>query len=116
MPPDPTSPNFVQIAVEVWRLGQRLDQSPLSRERLDDSFRRLSTALADVGVRFEDPSGQAFVEGTNAEVVGTGARETEADRDELVVTQVLRPAVFVNNVCVIPPQIVVGSRGSDGNI
>ena len=31
-----------QVAVEVWRLGQRLEAAELSRERLDDSFRRLT--------------------------------------------------------------------------
>ena len=45
------------FAVEVWRLGRRLAVADLSRERLNDSLRRLTAALEDAG---KTPAGLAL--------------------------------------------------------
>ena len=105
---------IAQLAIEVWRLGLRLDQSEISPERLTDSLRRLTSALDRAGVRFHDPVGERYFEGMNAEVIGLGDR-TDSGLDSLAITQVLRPAVFVNGVCLIAPQIVVG-QGQIGEV
>ena len=63
---------LAQVAVEVWRLGQRLDAPEPSRERLDDSLRRLVNALEEAGIRYSDPIGQPYTAGMNAEVIASG--------------------------------------------
>lgn len=98
--------HLAQVAVEVWRLGQRLEAADLSRERLGDSLRRLTEALAQAGIRYSDPTGSAYTEGMNAEVIAGDAVGGAAEG--LPIVQVLRPAVFVDDVCVVAPQIVVG--------
>ena len=103
---------LAQLGVEVWRLGQRLGGGELSHERLEDSFRRLIQALGKAGVRIDDPNGLVYVEGMNAEVIGGGEAGSGSPPEALVIAQVLRPAVFVNDVCMIPPQVVIGARGS----
>ena len=111
---------LAQVAIEVWRLEQRLDVTELSRDRLQDSVRRLTAALSDAGVRFLDPTGHSYTDGMNAEVVAMDADDASAEpptppsaeaadaTNAMIIKQVLRPSIFVDDVCVVAPQIVVG--------
>lgn len=103
---------LAQVAVEVWRLGQRLDAPEPSRERLDDSLRRLVNALEEAGIRYSDPIGQPYTAGMNAEVIAS--QNAPASVGPLAITQVLRPAVFIDEVLTVAPQIVIGDPQQDG--
>jgi len=113
--PDPTAGSPAALAalgVEVWRLGRRIEGAAEQGDRFKDSHSRLVRALEDAGVRIDDPFGREFVEGTTADIIDmpTGINPSE---DTLVVTNVLRPAVYVAGKCVVPPQIVVERQKSE---
>jgi hypothetical protein len=94
------------IAVEVWRLGRRIAQDAEPRPRVVDSHARLLRALEDAGARIDDPINERFVEGTNAEIIDmpTGV---DTLRDALIISDVVRPAVYVHERCVVTPQIML---------
>ncbi len=99
---------LAKIAVEVWRLGRRLDRVEHLPAGVRQAHERLRRLLDDGGVEIRDPYGERFFEGSNAEVIdGPGAGTVEPER--LLVTDVLRPGVFINGTCVIAPQVVLGS-------
>ena len=110
---------LAQLAIEVWRLEQRVEVTEPSRDRLQDSVRRLTAALQDVGVRFIDPTGHSYTDGMNAEIVAVEATDASSEPTTvsaettdattlMIIKQVLRPTIFVDDVCVVAPQIVVG--------
>ncbi len=109
----PASPAaLAALGVEVWRLGRRIESASEQGDRFKESHSRLVRGLEDAGVRIDDPLGREFVEGTTADIIDmpTGVNPGE---DTLVVTNVLRPAVFVAGKCVISPQIVVERQESE---
>lgn len=103
---DPSSLLLGRLAVEIWRLGRRIDALPEPQERITDSYKRLVAALEDGSVRIDDPIGQRFIEGTNAEVIDL-PKGSDPARDVLIVSDVLRPAVFVAGEAIIIPQVVL---------
>jgi hypothetical protein len=94
------------IAVEVWRLGRRIAQDAQPHPRVVDSHARLLRALEDAGARIDDPIHERFVEGTNAEIIDmpTGV---DTLRDALIISDVVRPAIYVHERCVVTPQIML---------
>ena len=94
------------IAVEVWRLGRRIAQDAQPHPRVVDSHARLLRALEDAGARIEDPINARFVEGTNAEIIAMPPG-VDALLDALVISDVVRPAVYVRERCVVAPQIIL---------
>jgi hypothetical protein len=103
---EPSSLLFGRLAAEVWRLGRRIDAQPETHERIVDSYKRLVAALEDGGVRIDDPIGRRFVDGTNAEIIDL-PNGSDPARDVLIVSDVLRPAVFVAGEAVIIPQVLL---------
>ncbi len=94
------------LAVEVWRLGRRLESAPDANERLLDSHRRLSDELVALSVRIDDPIGRKYIDGLNAEVLDMPLNYDPATGG-LVISDVLRPAVFLQEVCIVVPQIML---------
>lgn len=95
------------LAIEVWRLGRRISAAPGTSERIADSHARLVRACEDAGIRVDDPLGRQFIDGTHAEIIDMpdGA---DLVTDRIVVTDVLRPAVYVDGACVVMPQVILG--------
>ena len=102
------------VAVEVWRLGRRLEKSEGLPESVRNAYERMTRLLEDGGIEIRDPYGGRFIEGSNAEVIGSPQTETVTE-GELIVTDVLRPGIFVGGVCEIAPQVVLGASQDDGN-
>lgn len=103
------------LAIEVWRLGRRILAAPGTSERIVDSHARLVRLVEDGGIRVDDPLGRRFVEGTHAEIIDMpdGA---DPVTESIVVTEVLRPAVYVDDICVVIPQIILGrTEQKEGN-
>jgi hypothetical protein len=102
-------PASAPIAIEVWRLGRRLAQDASAGERLHDSYRRLLAEIERVGLALDDPLGRPYVAGMAAEIVDMpdGAA---LEPDSLVVSDVLRPAVFFAGRCVVQPQIILSRK------
>lgn len=107
------------VAVEVWRLGRRIAQEAQPHPRVVDSHARLLRTIEDAGARIEDPIHERFIEGMNAEIIGapTGV---DASRDALVIGDVVRPTVYVHDICVVVPQILLkladGDEGRDQGV
>jgi hypothetical protein len=101
-----SDPDLGPLSVEVWRLGKRLGALPVPEERLADSHRRLTAELTKLHVRIDDPLGQQYIDGMHADVVDqpTGCDPTA---ERIIISDVLRPSVFVNGICVVMPQIVL---------
>lgn len=103
---------LAELGTEVWRLGRRITANPDASDRIRESHVGLVRCLTDLGVRIDDPLGQPFVEGMNADVIDLPEGADPAN-ESMVITDVLKPAIFVDNVCVVTPQVVV-ERGDGG--
>ncbi len=103
---------LAELGTEVWRLGRRITANPDASNRIRESHVGLVRCLTDLGVRIDDPLGQTFVEGMNADVIDLPEGADPAN-EPMVITDVLKPAVFVDDVCVVTPQIIVERK--DGN-
>ncbi len=99
------------IGVEIWRLGLRIESGKV--ERLPDSYQRLSALFEELGGRIEDRQGETFIDGMNAEILvqpdgidpGSGA---------LVWDATVRPGIYINDHCVVTPQVILSSRQEKG--
>jgi len=63
----PDVPELESFALHTWRLGRRVDGMTESEGRvkrqLQDSHRRLTDALAGLGVTIDDPTDRAYTDG-----------------------------------------------------
>lgn len=109
---DDAERTLAHIAIEVWRLGKRLDATGEAPERIRASYDRILLKLHEGGVEVRDPTGERFVEGMNAEVIDMPPADP-VGRSALVVADVLRPAVFLRGTCVIAPQVVLATEVCD---
>jgi len=98
------------LGTEVWRLGKRLTAGSGTNDRIEESHKGLMRCLGELGVRIEDPLGARYFEGMNADVIDLPDNADPVD-EILVITDVLRPAVFVSDTCVVSPQIIVEKKG-----
>lgn len=112
-PPASAQALLAPLAVEVWRLGRRIAAAPGTSERFADSHARLVRALEDAGVRTDDPLGTRFVEGTSAQIIDMPDGADPA-LESVIVTDVLRPAVYVDGICIVTPQVILGRSNDDG--
>jgi hypothetical protein len=104
---------IARLALEVWRLGRRVEAAPGTSGRIADSYTRLVRELEALGVRIDDPFRRRFVDGTHAEIVDLPDGADPA-RETLIVSDVLRPAVFVDGQCVVVPQIILQRAEPEG--
>ena len=105
--------SIADLALEVWRLGRRIASASSVSERIEDSFVRLSRSLEEMNVEVRDPTGERYVEGMNADVVDMphGSGDTS---QTLVISEALRPAIYLNGTCVSVPQIMVEQMKEEG--
>ena len=94
------------LGTEVWRLGRRLGASDNISDRIQESHRGLMRCLDELGVRVDDPIGDRYFEGMNVDLIDLPDGADPAN-EVMIITDVLRPAVFVNGICVVTPQIIV---------
>lgn len=95
-----------RLGVEVWRLQMRAAAGNLDRVR--DSVARLVEALGDLGVDIQDPAGQPFADGSTAEIIGHNGSPAEGEM--LIVTETIRPAVFISGRLAVTPQVILGTE------
>jgi hypothetical protein len=113
---DERSRLLATLAVEVWRLRRRLNAESVSGRTLA-SCRRLEELLLEGRVRVDDPLGEDYVDGSLAEVIDAPPNWTTPEQ-RLVVVETLRPAVFLGEVCIMQPQVLLdykteGSENGD---
>lgn len=101
---DPRTGMVTELVTEVWRLGQRLNAVPITNDRIHDSFERLRRVLEEHGATAWDPTGTAFHDGMNVEVIAS----PQGESGPLVIAEVLRPGVLIDGVCVSSPQVILG--------
>ena len=107
---DPRTGMITELVIEVWRLGQRLKVVPIRNDRIHDSFERLHRVLEKYGATAWDPTGTAFYDGMNVEVIASPQGESRP----LVIAEVLRPGVLIDGVCVSSPQVILGDGADEG--
>lgn len=99
---------LANLGVELWRLERRLQSPQPDHEKLVDSAARLRRWLGQLGVEIDDPISRTFVDGSTLEVIDA---PPEAGASELVVVDVMRPTVFVDQVCALNAQVILGPIG-----
>ena len=95
------------LGTEVWRFGERrIAAAPETNDRIQESHKNLVRCLEQLGVRIQDPLGERYIEGMNADVIDL-PNSVDAANEILIITDVLRPTVFIDGVCIVSPQIIV---------
>lgn len=111
----PSDSQLKTLAVQTWRLGRRIDslqssETDRSIRQLRDSFKRINTAIEEMGVVFEDPLGQAYSDGwLEVETVSFEAPDSETP-DGVTgqwVKQTMRPIVRKHGTLLCKGEIVV---------
>ncbi len=102
--------DLAKLGLEIWRLGQRLGAG--RADRLEDSVRRLTEAFEAVGGRLEDRTGEAFVDGTTAEILHQPDGVVPGS-DRLVWAETVRPGVYINGHCAVVPQVILELEQGD---
>ncbi len=103
-PPELPREALGQLGVEIWRLGQRVVNE--TNPRLRDSQERILRAFQSLGGTIEDWTGDTFHDGTLAEIIDQ-PEAADAGADTLMVSQVVRPAVYFAGVRLVTPQVVL---------
>jgi len=112
---EPNWSSVAAVAVEVWRLGQRVQRLPQPDapvyQPLRNSVERLTYALGELGVTFEDPLGTDFDPRSSLEVahadLPTGAIHTD---DQLTVTETISPEIRHAGRVIRHGRVVVGRQ------
>lgn len=102
------------FALHTWRLGRRIDgmaddEGNIKRQ-LQDSHRRLTDALAELGVTVEDPVGRAYTDGWLEVNVIAWEEPTGPAPDGITgpwVKQTIRPVIRRGDVLLCKGEIVV---------
>jgi hypothetical protein len=104
---------FIQLADETWRLGRRA--SRLSRSAgvdaargVMDSAERLQRVLADIGIGFEDHTGEPYRENEGLDVAQVEGEISESSA--LWIAQTIKPTVLVRGLVVRPGQVVISAQ------
>lgn len=111
----PSDSQLKTLAVQTWRLGRRIgslqcSENDRSKRQLKDSFKRISTALEEMGVSFEDPTGRAYSDGW-LEVEPISFESPDSETPDGVsgqwVKQTIRPIVRKHGTMLCKGEIVV---------
>lgn len=103
------------VAVEVWRLGQRLHRLPdhdaPRYQPLRNSVERLTIALGEMAVSVEDPLGTDYDSRSSLEVVHLDLESGAApETANLVVTETVSPVVCRDGHVIRHGRVIVGRR------
>ena len=112
---EPNWSSVAAVAVEVWRLGQRVQRLPQPDapvyQPLRNSVERLTYALGELGVTFEDPLGTAFDPRSSLEVAHADLPAGSIDSDErLIVTETISPEIRHAGRVIRHGRVVVGRQ------
>ena len=103
------------VAVEVWRLGQRIRRLPNHDapyyQALRNSFERLNIALGEMAVSVEDPVGTDYDTRSSLNVVHVDLEpEVDPVTASLVVTETVSPVVRQDGHVIRHGRVIVGRR------
>jgi len=112
---EPNWSSVAVLAVEVWRLGQRVQRLPKPDapvyQPLRNSVERLTYALGELGVTLEDPLGTAFDPRSSLEVAHADLPAGSIDSDErLIVTETISPEIRHAGRVIRHGRVVVGRQ------
>ena len=117
----PAVPELESFALHTWRLGRRVDGMEDSEGRvkrqLQDSHRRLTDALAGLGVTIDDPTDRAYTDGW-LEVDVIAWEEPEGPAPDGIhgpwVKQTIRPVIRRGDGLLCKGEIVVADPDNAG--
>ena len=106
--------SLVEIAIETWRVGDRLKKLQVLANKEDPaigfSIEKIQHVLKEMGVEIKDPTGEPYHEGLVLDVLtfDYGSGESPTNR---VVQETVSPAIFYKGKLVKMAKVIVGSAG-----
>ena len=101
--------NLTDLAIEVWRLGKRLEKisdsiSDDQRKALDNSYVKLQRFLDKNDVETIDYTGKKHNEGLNLEIL---AVEKSADLKETIIKETHEPAIMLKGRVIRKAKVIL---------
>lgn len=106
--------SIVEIAIETWRVGDRLKKSQVLGNKegptIGFSIEKIQHILKEMGVEVKDPAGETYHEGMGLDVLtfDYGPGELPGNR---IVQETVSPAVYYNGKLIKMAKVIVGSAG-----
>ena len=106
--------SFIDLAIEIWRLQDRVKRLELTANRQDPSIAfsidKIRHALKEIGIDIRDYTGQTYNEGMSLDVLAFDYPIGEKPTNR-VVQETVSPAVFFEGTLHKMAQVIVGKVG-----
>jgi hypothetical protein len=110
------SSSFIDLAIEIWRLQDRVKKLQAATGRQDPSLafsiNKIQHVLKEIGIETRDYTGQSYNEGNSLDVL-TFDYPVEEKPTNRTVQETVSPAVYFDGVLLKMSQVIVGKAGDN---